>query len=166
MCHADLECWLLCRLLQQKLARTELFKVGKNGLPRWSSRKKKKNCLRTQEMQVRTLGQEDPLKEEMATHSSILAWEIPWTGDPGRLQSMGLQRVGHNWASTQGRIGGDGIWEQEVCRLSEGRNIFKLLLINLHSSCFKSGFMLKDQSRVLRIIKMITLWFPTQYGGL
>ena len=40
-------------------------------------------------------GGEDPLKEEMATHSSILAWRSPWTEEPGRLQSMGLQRVGH-----------------------------------------------------------------------
>ena len=42
------------------------------------------------------LGQEDPLEEAMATHSSILAWRIPWTEEPGRLQSMGSQRVGHN----------------------------------------------------------------------
>ena len=41
-------------------------------------------------------GQEDPLVEEMATHSNILAWETPWTEEPGRLQSMGLQRVRHN----------------------------------------------------------------------
>ena len=45
---------------------------------------------------VRSLGQEDPLEEGMATHSSILAWRIPWTEDPGGLQSTGLQRVGHN----------------------------------------------------------------------
>ena len=44
-----------------------------------------------QEMQVRPLSQEDPLEEEMATHSSILAWKIPWTEEPGELQSMGLQ---------------------------------------------------------------------------
>ena len=43
-----------------------------------------------------SLGWEDPLEEGMATHSSILAWRIPWTGEPGGLQSMGLQRVGHN----------------------------------------------------------------------
>ena len=49
-----------------------------------------------QEMQVQLLGQEDTLEEEMATHSSILAWETPWTEDPGRLLSMGLQRVGHD----------------------------------------------------------------------
>ena len=47
-------------------------------------------------MQVQSLGREDPLEEEMATHSSILAWEIPWMEETGRLQSMGPQRVGHN----------------------------------------------------------------------
>ena len=45
------------------------------------------------ETQVRSLGQEDPLEKEMATHSSTLAWKIPWTEEPGRLQSMGSQRV-------------------------------------------------------------------------
>ena len=50
----------------------------------------------TQEMWVQSLGREDPPEEEMATHSSILAWEIPWTEEPGRLQSVGSQRVGHN----------------------------------------------------------------------
>ena len=46
--------------------------------------------------QVQSLGQEDRLEEEMATHSSTLAWKIPWTEEPGRLQSMGSQRVGHD----------------------------------------------------------------------
>ena len=50
------------------------------------------------EMQVQSLGQEDPLVKAIATHSSILAWTIPWTEEPGRLQSMGLQRVRHNWS--------------------------------------------------------------------
>ena len=50
----------------------------------------------TQEMQLPSLGGEDPLEEEMATHSSTLAWRIPWTEEPGGLQSMGSQRVGHN----------------------------------------------------------------------
>ena len=54
-----------------------------------------------QEMQVRSLGQEDPQEKEMATHFSILAWEIPWTEEPGRLQSLGLQRVRHDWATKQ-----------------------------------------------------------------
>ena len=45
---------------------------------------------------VQSLDQEDPLEKEMATHSSILAWVIPWTEEPGGLQTMGLQRVGHD----------------------------------------------------------------------
>ena len=45
---------------------------------------------------VRSLGGEDPLEEKMATHSSILAWKIPWTEEPARLQSVGSQRVGHD----------------------------------------------------------------------
>ena len=49
---------------------------------------------------VRSLGQEDPLEKEIATHSSILAWKIPWTEDPGTLQSMGSQRVGHDWPTS------------------------------------------------------------------
>ena len=52
-----------------------------------------KNSPTMQEAQVRSLGWEDPLEKEMATHSSILAWRIPWTEEPGSLQSMGLQRA-------------------------------------------------------------------------
>ena len=60
-----------------------------------------KNLPVMQEAQVRSLSQEDPLEKEMAAHSSILAWKIPWTEEPGRLQSMGSQRVGHDWATKQ-----------------------------------------------------------------
>ena len=49
-----------------------------------------------QEMQARSLGQEDPLEKEMATHSSTLAWKSPWTEEPGRIQSMGSRRVRHD----------------------------------------------------------------------
>ena len=55
-----------------------------------------KNPPAKQETWVQFLGQEDTLEREMATHSNILAWEIPWTEEPGRLQSVGLQRVKHN----------------------------------------------------------------------
>ena len=48
------------------------------------------------EIRVQSPGQENPLEKEMATHSSILAWKIPWMEEPGRLQSVGLQRVGHD----------------------------------------------------------------------
>ena len=53
------------------------------------------------EMQVQSLGQESPLKEEIAAHSSILAWEIPYTEEPGELQSMGWQKAGHDLAAKQ-----------------------------------------------------------------
>ena len=55
-----------------------------------------KSLSALQETRVQSPGQEDPLEKEMATHSSILAWKIPWTEKPGRLQSMGSQRVRHN----------------------------------------------------------------------
>ena len=55
-----------------------------------------KNLPAVQETKVRSLGQEDPLEKEMATHSSILAWRVPWAEEPDGLQSMGSQRVGHN----------------------------------------------------------------------
>ena len=55
-----------------------------------------KNPPTMREIWVRSLGWEDPLEEGMATYSSILAWKIPWTEKPGRLQSMGSQRIGHN----------------------------------------------------------------------
>ena len=53
-----------------------------------------------QETWVQSLSQEDPLEKEMATHSSTLAWKIPWTEEPGRLQSMGSWRVRHDWANS------------------------------------------------------------------
>ena len=70
-----------------------------------------RNVPAMQETQVRSLGREDPLEEGMATHPSILAWEIPWTEEPGGLQSKGLQRVQHDLvtnnslqiSTTQGR---------------------------------------------------------------
>ena len=58
-----------------------------------------KNPPTMQETQVGTLGQEDPLETEMATHTSILAWEIPRTDEPGRLPCLGSQRVGHDLAT-------------------------------------------------------------------
>ena len=62
----------------------------------------------TLEMWVQSLGQKDPLEKEMATHSSILAWRIPWTEKPGGLQCMELQIVGHDWATKQ--------QEQHICK--------------------------------------------------
>ena len=74
-----------------------------------------------QETWVQSLGQEDPLEKEMATHSSSLAWKIPWTEEPGRLQSMGSQRVGHDWATSLSLS-----WCQGVVL-----NLFHVLLLKL-----------------------------------
>ena len=69
-----------------------------DGFSRWLSGQESA-MQETQETWVLSLGQEDPLEEEMATHSRILAWRIPWTEEPGGLPSMGSQRVGHNLAT-------------------------------------------------------------------
>ena len=59
-----------------------------------------KHLPTVQETWVRSLGQEDPLEKEMAPHCSTLAWKIPWMEEHGRLQSIGLQRVGHDWVTS------------------------------------------------------------------
>ena len=66
------------------------------GFPGGSAVKNPPAMPETQETQVQSLGQEAPLEEGMATHSSILAWKIPWTKEPGGLQSIGSQRVGYD----------------------------------------------------------------------
>ena len=60
-----------------------------------------KNLPEMQDTRVQSLGREDPLENDVATHSSILSWRIPWTEEPGGLQSMGLQRVGHDWVTNR-----------------------------------------------------------------
>ena len=73
---------------------------------------------------VRSLGREDPLEKEMAIHSSSIAWKIPWTEELGRLQSMGLQIVGHNWATSLSLF---IPWKQKIHFLSNSLGyIFKI----------------------------------------
>ena len=72
-----------------------------------------KNMPLMQKTWVQFLGQEDPLEEEMATHSSMLTWEIPWAEKPGKLQSMGLQRVGHDGAQHRAGYVEDQFGKQE-----------------------------------------------------
>ena len=70
-----------------------------------------------QEMGSQSLTQEDPLEEEMATHSSILAWRIPWTEEPGGLHSMGLQRIRHGLATKQQQQDYVSASQRLVCQL-------------------------------------------------
>ena len=103
---------------------------------------------------VQSLGQEDPLEKAMAPHSSILARKIPWAEEPGRLQSMGSLRVGHNWATSLSCIGegngsplqcsclenpGDGeAWWAAVCGVTQSRTRLK----QLSSSSSLSAYLL------------------------
>ena len=72
---------------------------------------------------VQPLGQEDPLEKEMAPHSSTLAWKIPWTEEPGRQQSMGSQRVGHNRATS--------LFQRIQANRGAGFGLKKILIISL-----------------------------------
>ena len=91
---------LTLKTLRKNLKHKSFLKSQNNNLVRiiWTSlvAQSVKRLPTMQETQVQSLGWEDLLEKEMATYSSILAWKIPWTEEPGRLQSMGSQRVGHD----------------------------------------------------------------------
>ena len=83
--------------MEKRLNSPSFLEILKGLLHPWYPSGKESACSTGDvEVRVRSLGQEDPLEEEMATRSSIFAWEIPWTEEPGRLQSTGLQRVGRD----------------------------------------------------------------------
>ena len=111
-----------------------------------------KNPPAMQETQVQSLLWEDPLEDEMATHSSILAWRIPWTEEPGGLQSIGLQRVGHDWTTKhqhiQVSIHNSPTQYINVC------NIFIILTENVNSSiCVNNYYSCNHQ-----YIKKCLIW--------
>ena len=89
--------WVACTGKRCEESHKAIWKALKKGLPQWLS-SKEPACQRL-EMCIWSLHQEDPLEEERATHSSILAWRIPWT-EPGGLPSTGQQRVEHNWSDS------------------------------------------------------------------
>ena len=93
-----------------------------------------KRLSTTQETRVRSLHWEDPLEKEMAIHSSTIAWEIPWTEEPGRLQSMGSQRVGHDEATSLSLSSPPKFWK--VCSVLLA--LFRIPLLN----CLHVDFLL------------------------
>ena len=109
----------------------------------------------TRQMQVPSLGREDPLEEEMATHSSNLHWRIPWTEEPGRLQSKGSQRVGHNWATkhTQNTEGRD------MLSFSVG---FRLYVYNLCNIIYQLCFIKKDPMCFKALASIYACWGPEE----
>ena len=80
-------------------------------------------------MRIQSLGQEDPLEEGMATHSSILAWRIPWTEKPDGIQSIGSQRVGHNWSNSAHTQTGWKIPETLIFSLTGTKLYWKLICL-------------------------------------
>ena len=107
-------------------------KMWGDGLGFLGSSEGKKNPPAVQETQIRPLGQKDSLKKEMATHSSILACRIPWTEEPGRLQSMGSQRVGHYLSDFQVtlNLGRWYVGKESTCQCRRHqRHVFNLLKI-------------------------------------
>ena len=92
---------------------------------------------------VQSLGPEDPQEEETATHPSILAWEIPWTEEHGRLQSQGSQRIGHNWVT-----------KHTHAHTAESEEELKSLLMSVKEESGKAGLKLNIQ-------KKLRLWHPS-----
>ena len=105
-----------------------LVSAGPWGFPSVSAVKNPPAMQEMQEMWVRSLDWEDPLQESMATHSSILAWRIPWMEEPGGLQSMGSQRIRHDWVILNKRLKSklDGLLIQLVQRVSASVKIVRL----------------------------------------
>ena len=99
LCHCTLAFSKQDKAVEPRILR---FSLSLSSLALWTSlvAQTVKRLPTVWETQVRSLDQEDPLEKELATHSSPLAWKIPWMEEGGRLQSMELQRVGHDWATS------------------------------------------------------------------
>jgi len=120
-----------------------------------------RNLPAMQEIWVWSLDQEDPLEKEMATHSSTLGWEISWTEEPGGLQSTGLWRVGHDWATEH---------TQNSSLFSFWRNLHMVSPTSIYmSTALYQGFLFSTSSPIFAICKLsddsnsyrwwVILWF-------
>ena len=87
-----------CRTVIPERKETNKVRYGLPGRPRWASGKETAASAGDTETGVQSLGREDPLEEGTATHSSILAWRVSWTEEPGGLQYTELKRIGHDWS--------------------------------------------------------------------
>ena len=112
-----------------------------------------KNLLAMWESWVRSLGQEDPLEKGMATHSSILAWRIPWTEEPGGLQSMGSPRARHNWATELAHMTANYVDAPTPL----GNSDFKLSLKKKFSSIHLKHIFFKSSNIKTRTLPLATI---------
>ena len=135
-----------------------------------------KHLSTMQETRVRSLGREDLLEKEMAIHSSTIAWKIPWTEEPGRLQSMGSQRVGHDWATShaskvilkilQATLQQYMNWEflDVQAGFRKGRGI-RDQIANIRWIIEKRANSRKTSTSAwLTTLKPLTVWITTDYG--
>ena len=133
---------------------------GLSGLPRWLGGK---DLPAMQETWVQFLGQEDSLEKEMATHSSILVWEIPWTEEPGRLQSMGLQRVRHALVSktkTREPDGHSNLWGH-LCHSPVGVSAHMLCQWTVGDrGCEFCRIIFRIAQKVLLLISTVCIFWP------
>ena len=128
---ASLKSDILYNVMQHKIQGIDFNAIilTRLGFPRWLSGKNRP-CLPMQETWVSFLGRENPLEKEMATHSSILAWEIPWIKEPDRLHSTGSERVGHNLET-----------KQQLARLQDSfcyHHFFTHLFVSEHTGTYNS----------------------------
>ena len=117
-----------------------------------------------QETQIWSLRQEAPLEEEMVTHSSILAWRIPWTEEPGGLYSMGSQRVRHDWATKHRRQ----CWSVKVVFLStmsEGQQFWMMDRLNGDDTALEAGSQQGRWQKTHRKGAWDKGWSPSKCGG-
>ena len=122
---------------------------------------------------VRYLGWEDPLAKETAIHSTTLAWKIPWTEEPGRLQSMGSQRVGHDWATSLTHMNNECLSLASTCQITrvsvrEGRQLVhrvsSAVLCGKSYSCLDT--ICNSKSFIKNISKERTIQYPRKEDDL
>ena len=115
-------------------------------LPRWFSGKESTFQCRRHRRHIWPLGAEDPLEKEMASHSSTLAWKIPWTEEPGGLQYVGSQRVGHDWVYTH-TLGSRTFYFSMYSHTISGHILFTQMndwqMTRLGNSCYRRNFPFK-----------------------
>ena len=114
-------------------------------MPQWS-----RICLPMQETWIQSLVQEDPWGKKMATHSSVLAWKIPWTQEPGRLESMESQRVRHCWATEQQQksVVSKHLWKSALALLEFSLVFMYLIFWKAFFFFFKLNLSSVEETRV------------------